>query len=83
MRGIFWNIRGLGRSSRKQCIIETIKKNDVDFIGLQETKIVAFSNKYLESLTSGKQFCWNWLSAIGSAGGILLGVNKDLFYVEA
>jgi hypothetical protein len=23
------------------------------------------------------------LSAIGSAGGILLGVNKDLFYVEA
>jgi hypothetical protein len=53
MRGIFWNIRELGKADRKQCIIKTIRKNAVDFIGIQETKSVAFSDKYLESLTSG------------------------------
>jgi hypothetical protein len=82
MRDIFWNIRELGKAGRKQCIIKTIRKNAIDFIGIQETKSVAFSDKYLESLTSGRQLCWNWLPANGSAGGILLDVNKDLFMLK-
>jgi hypothetical protein len=41
-----------------------------------------FTDSYLEALSGRKQFCWNWLPSKGSAGGILLGVNKDVFEVE-
>jgi hypothetical protein len=63
------NIRGFGRSGRKQCIIDTIRKHDIDFIGIQETKTMNFHNNYLTSLASGKPFCWNWLPSVGSGGG--------------
>jgi hypothetical protein len=54
----------------------------VDFIGIQETKTIDFQVNYLNSLASGKHFCWNWLSSTGSAGGILMGMNMNLFEVE-
>jgi hypothetical protein len=38
MNGLFWNIRGMGRAGKKQCIIDTMVKHDVKFIGIQETK---------------------------------------------
>jgi hypothetical protein len=62
--------------------MDTIRKNDVDFIGIQETKTMIFQDNYLSSLANGKSFCWNWLPSFGSAGGILMGVNMDLFDVE-
>jgi hypothetical protein len=62
--------------------MDTIRKNDVDFIGIQETKTMIFQDNYLPSLASGKPFCWNWLPSVGNAGGILMGVNMDLFDVE-
>jgi hypothetical protein len=30
----------------------------------------------------GKQFCWNWLSSIGSVGSILMGFYEDGFDIE-
>jgi hypothetical protein len=82
MKGIFWNIRGLGKKGRTQCVAEIIRKWDLEFIGLQETKSMEFSDKYLDSLARKKQFCWNWLPSKGSAGGILMGLDKDLFELE-
>jgi hypothetical protein len=29
-----------------------------------------------------KHFCWNCLPLVGSAGGILMGVDSDIFVVE-
>jgi hypothetical protein len=36
---------------------------------------------YLEVLGGRKQFCWNWLPSKGSAGGILMGLDSDVFEV--
>jgi exonuclease III len=57
MKGIFWNIRGMGKKSRKQCIIDVVKEYDIDFIGIQETKTREFSNNSLNALSGRKQFC--------------------------
>jgi hypothetical protein len=46
-----------------------IVDNDVDFIGIQETKLREFPISLLDNLAGKKQFCWNWLPAKGSAGG--------------
>jgi hypothetical protein len=40
-----------------------------------------FTDTYLNGLSGSKQFCWNWLPSKGAAGGILLGVNIDMFEV--
>jgi hypothetical protein len=68
MRGVFWNIRGLGVKGRKQCIIDLIRTQKLEFIGIQETKSRDFSINYLNALSGGRQFCWNWLPVDGSAG---------------
>jgi hypothetical protein len=50
MKGVFLNIRGLGKVCRKQCAMDTIAKLDLNFIGLQETKKECFQDKYLDEL---------------------------------
>jgi exonuclease III len=77
------NIRGLGKVVRKQCILDVVTRENLDFIGIQETKQKKFSKEYLNALTRRKHFCWNWLPAIGSTGGILMVVNEDCFDVES
>jgi hypothetical protein len=38
MRGAFQNIRGLNKSDILQCVTDFVKDNNLDFIGLQDTK---------------------------------------------
>jgi exonuclease III len=72
----------MGKKGRVQCISEVIQRENLDFIGIQETKKHDFSDKCLADLGRRKEFCWNWLPSTGSAGGILLGFNSDIFEVE-
>jgi hypothetical protein len=51
----------------------------LDYIGFQETKKQQFSNSYLKCVLGNRNFAWNHLPAVGSAGGILVGLNLDLF----
>jgi hypothetical protein len=82
MNGIFWNIRGLGKGDRKQCLIDTIRKHNVSFVNIQETKTREFSDNYLNSLVGRKPFYWKWLPSVGFAGGILMGVDEDELEIE-
>jgi hypothetical protein len=50
-------------------------------LGFQETKKAQFSNFFLKNLLANRNFAWNHLPAVGSAGGIMVGVNCDLFEV--
>jgi exonuclease III len=68
MKGIVWNIRGLNHPSRKLCL-DIIKNNRVDFVGIQETKKEEFHLSFLKNLTNPTAFSWNFLPAIGTAGG--------------
>jgi exonuclease III len=38
MRGVVWNIRGLNKIGRINCLTNLISKYNLDFIGVQETR---------------------------------------------
>jgi hypothetical protein len=54
----------------------------VDFVGIQETKKEDFSPSFLKNLTGPASFCWNFLPARGSAGGILVGSRDESILVN-
>ncbi|KAG2613661.1 hypothetical protein PVAP13_4KG399651 [Panicum virgatum] len=79
MKGLFWNIRGLNKLGRVPALTSKIRDNHVDLVGVLETKKECFTPGFLRSLTGNTPFNWCHQPARGSAGGILLGVNSDLF----
>jgi hypothetical protein len=81
MIGLFWNIRGMGLPGRIPALVSKIRSNHVDFVGVMETKKTTFTSGFLRSLTGNIPFEWHFLPAIGSAGGILVGANSELFSV--
>ncbi|KAJ1254666.1 hypothetical protein BS78_01G043500, partial [Paspalum vaginatum] len=81
MRGLFWNIRGLGKTGRVPALISRIKENRIDFVGVIETKKASFGRGFLKNLGGSVPFEWYNLPALGSAGGILVGANLDVFSV--
>ena len=81
MKYIFWNIRGILAPGRKKCIEGTIWPLEPSLIGFQETKQCEFSKNFLKNLMGNRNFAWNFLPYIGSAGGILVGVVCDVFEI--
>ncbi|KAE8776575.1 hypothetical protein D1007_50757 [Hordeum vulgare] len=81
MKLLCWNIRGFGLSGRRRQLIEYLREEEIDIVGLQETIRQDFSMLELQSLTR-HQFACQWLPATGHSGGILLGVREDAFSVE-
>lgn len=73
MNGLFWNVRGINASGRKQNLIDLIGRTKPAFIGLLETKKEQIVDAFLKSLVGSKIFTWKSLPAKGSAGGILVG----------
>lgn len=62
-------------------IIDTLVKTKADIVAFQETKKEELSSAFLNSIS--KVFEWHHLPAIGSAGGILMGVDVDIFDILA
>jgi hypothetical protein len=65
--------------------VSFVKSNHLDFVGVIETKKEVFPVGFLESLDSPGSFCWHYLPAKGTTGGILVGVRFDfgsVSYVE-
>lgn len=83
MKGIFWNVRGLGQKGRIPALANKIRENHADFVGIVEIKKSEFVAGMLRSLTGSASFNWCSLRAKGSAGGILIGANADLFTLTA
>lgn len=77
MKGLFWNIRGVGNFEKLGHLQDIIKENRVDFIGLQETLKQDYSADLLKKLGGGKDMAWAWVPASGKSGGILVGVNQE------
>jgi exonuclease III len=71
MIGAMWNIKGLNKSGRMECLKDFLDINKLDFVGVQETKKSTFHDSYFNS--TGRNFTWNYLRANGTAGGILVG----------
>ena len=62
-------------------MIDYIRQEDIDIVGLQEMVRQDFSIQELQGL-SRHPFAWQWLPASWQSGGILLGVREDFFSVE-
>jgi exonuclease III len=77
MIGATWNIRGLNKRGKLQCITDFIKDNNIDLVSFQETKKESFEDSFLTYVH--KDFVWNSLPASGTAGGILVGLNSRKF----
>ena len=74
MIGAFWNIRGLNKTGRYECLKDFINNNALDFVGIQETKKDSFHQSYFDGIR--RNFSWNFLPARGTAGGVLVGINN-------
>ena len=77
MIGATWNIRGLNKRGKLQCITDFIRDNNLDFVSFQETKKESFEDSFLNY--ASRDFVWNYLPADGTAGGILVGINERKF----
>lgn len=77
---LFWNIRGLGRTGRRE-LKELIWLYKIDVICLQETIKKDFNIRELSELVGGISFSWNWTAADGHSRGTLIGVRE--FELEA
>jgi exonuclease III len=74
-----WNIRGIQAEGRKTAIIDTFSRIKPNIIGFQETKKGSVLDSYLKSLVANRLFSWFSLPAKVSVGGILVGVDLDMF----
>ncbi|KAE8787033.1 dna replication licensing factor mcm2 [Hordeum vulgare] len=74
-------IRGFSLTVRRQQLIDYMRQEDIDIMGLQETIRQDFSMLELQRLCR-HHFAWQWLPATGHSRGILLGVREDAFSVE-
>lgn len=79
MIGFLWNIRGLGTIGRIPALKGRIRDNHVSFLGIMETKKKDLSSGLLKNLVDNIPFSWCQLEPKGSAGGILVGANADMF----
>ncbi|PNT77763.1 hypothetical protein BRADI_1g68462v3 [Brachypodium distachyon] len=81
MQYIIWNVRGLNDPKKVKRVSELLRVHHLDVIALSETKKVDFSSSCLEALANFRDFAWKHLPAVGTAGGILLRINLDIFDV--
>ena len=79
--GFIWNSRGLNRDDKLTRVHDLLHDHHPDFIGLSETKKEDFTPAQLKILDPFDIYEWKWLPANRTAGGILLGVNSDMFDV--
>lgn len=79
MIGLLWNIRDLGKIDRVLALVGKIRDNHVDYVGIMETKKKELSTGFLKSLSWNVPFNWCHLEAQGTAGGILVEANSDVF----
>jgi exonuclease III len=77
MIGTTWNVRGLNKRGKLQCITYFVEDNKLDFVGFQETKKDKFDDSFLNQVH--KDFIWNYVPATRTAGGFLVGLNSTKF----
>lgn len=79
MIGAFWNIRGLGKPGKIQCLCDFLRNNRIDFVGFFETKRELIDVNTLNRIAGNREHEWHSLPAVNTAGGILVGLSKNLF----
>jgi exonuclease III len=82
MIGLIWNCQGLGNGIKIEFLKELIRKERIEFIGIQETNKKSFEDSWLQSISSNRNFAWFWSLAKGRSGGLLVGLDADVFDIR-
>ena len=69
---LYGNVRGANDSDKRKVIKVLIKKNKVDLVCLQETKIQGMSRGLVRSLGVGRFLEWGAVDSRGAAGVIVV-----------
>ena len=72
IRLLSWNVRGANNCDKRKVIKALIKKNSVDLVCLQETKIQDMSRDLIRSLGVGRFLEWGTVDSRGTMGGIVV-----------
>jgi hypothetical protein len=79
IRGILWNSNGFKDPKKPKFISDLTKENNLDFIAVSETRRSDFLLRFLKNLCSGRDYLWHSKAPRGRSGGMLLGVNLQIF----
>ena len=72
LRLLSWNVRGTNNCDKRKVIKALIKKNMVDLVCLQETKIQEMSRGLIWSLGVRRFLEWGIVDSRGTTGGIVV-----------
>ena len=67
--------------AKSKFLCNTAREQELDFIALLETGKRDFTQTKLDRICGGRNFVWHWTDPHGRSGGMLLGVNLDVFDV--
>lgn len=74
-------LQGLGRPDKQRFLREMIMEAGCQFIGLIETMTQDIQPNWFRSVSGSRDFVWKQLPPTGRSGGLLLGVNSDVFEI--
>ena len=72
IRILSWNVRRTNNCDKRKMIKALIKKNRVDLVCLQETKIQEMSRGLIRSLGVGRFLEWGTVDSMDTTGGIVV-----------
>jgi hypothetical protein len=72
LRLISWNVRGLNNPQKRESVKHWLRSWKCDAVCLQETKLEVVDLQLVRSLWGSPYVDWDFLPAIGSAGGVLM-----------
>jgi hypothetical protein len=83
MKGMFWNCDGFRDPKNHRFISDITREQNLSFIGISEIGRRSFSDPFLRNLCSGENFLWHCKEPRGRSGGMLLGIDLDIFDIGA
>jgi hypothetical protein len=83
IRGIFKNSNGFKDPKKHKFISDLTKENNLDFIAVSEIGRSDFMPRFLKNMCLGRDYLWHSKAPRGRSGGMLLGVDLQIFYIRA
>lgn len=83
MKGVFWNCDGFRDPLKHRFISELTKEQNLSFIAISETIKRSFTESFLRNLCGGRNFIWHTKEPSGHSGGILMGIDMDIYDIGA
>jgi hypothetical protein len=83
MKGLFWNCDGFRDPKKHRFIFDITREQNLSFISISEIGRRIFSDPFLRNLCGGENFIWHCKEPRGRSGGMLLGIDLDIYDIGA